>query len=338
MFWLHLSDEFLSKHPINRASYGEHVFLFKDRQTDIFTAWGGEANFRDFILNGVSGLSNPTILENGLRSGEIQGFKTALDQGNADFEGGFYLTDQQVLKTLEAFQNYPGREKGYSFIRRISEKLNAPYEPSKAQAVNGYNCGDFAFHVINASGAMSKDMSEALKVRFWYPKKYWDQPIPLLGSGRKIYQKFSNHRDDYMSRDEILGIAWFELFFTTLRIFDQKAMVDEVTSTHPDYYAVRIWNQENVIKYLQEPGHVDFRSKRVIEDLLPAVIDGTRIDSPLPVRPDVWRFKKSKSHRIYTKVAQKKMIKKRERAGLTEPEVFSKYKALEESLKTNFSK
>jgi hypothetical protein len=332
MVWIHLSDEFLEKHNIDRANYPEKSWMFKDRESDMFIAWGGDANFRDFILDGLTGLTNVTIYPDGTKTGSLQGFEDAIKQGNADYEGGFYMTDEQTLKALEAIHTYGGHTAGYSFLSKIEDKPNDGYEHDAAQGVNGHNCGDFAFWLFNESGVIPKHVSESLKMKMWYPKKYWDGTIPLRGSGGKVYKKFAANRDLYMDRNQLLKVAWFELIFTGLDFFNERYLVFEMLRDEPELNYVRLWDQANVIKWLSDGG-ADFKAKSLLEELKPLVDSGAVITGPEATVADKFRYRMSRNNYKYQRGAARRTKRKMRKAFGWFQRRYHSYKEIEDRLK-----
>ena len=108
-----------------------------------------QANFRDFILDGVSGLTNQTVYDDSTVSGDLDVWANAVQMGNAEYGAGFYLSETQALQALMAVMKYPGFEKGYSFISKPDDRPEQiDFEPEGIDAVNGYNCNDFAFYML----------------------------------------------------------------------------------------------------------------------------------------------------------------------------------------------
>ena len=333
MVWMHFEDDFFERNGIKRSDFDEKLYLFPDRETDIFTAWCGQANFRDFILDGVSGLANQTIFNDGSVSGELDHFQTAINMGNASYGAGYYLEENQVLGALDAIMKYPGFKLGYSFASRLNDRPElVPYEAAGTEGVNGFNCNDFAFYLLEHAGVLSKDQTEQLKVEFWYPEKYWNHTIPLKGSGAKIYEAFNQHRNTYMGRDEILKLAWTELFFSGLNIFDEKALIAETKALLPNFKKVRVWNQLGMINYLKDPANRDFEAKYIREELTVAAKAGSPILVPFPETPQLYDFTDSKPYLKYQKGSERRTRKKMRQAGLT-GEFLETYRKLEESLK-----
>lgn len=333
MVWIHLDEELFQRFDLDRDFLPEKVYMFPDRETDIFTAWCGQANFRDFILDGVSGMGNKTIFNDGSISGELDVFQNAINQGDAEYGAGYYLEDDQAMKVLKAIMQYPGFEKGYSFVTR---KENRPeqegYEPALSQAVNGYNCNDFAFYLLENAGIFSKEETEALKADFWYPTYFWDHTIPLEGSGQRIYDAFSEDREKYMGRDEILKLAWTELFFSTLNIFDEKALKEWTEMEAREFRRVRVWDQVTMIEYLKDTNNRDFRAKFVLEELKPAVESNSVIQVPWPEVDQQFDFRKTKRYRRTQRKTLRKTRKKLRKAGLTNDKLLE-YRELERKMK-----
>ena len=335
MVWLHLDKDFFERYELNRKDFDERIYMFKDRENDIFTAWCGQANFRDFILDGVSGLTNKTVLDDGTVSGDLDVFSNAINQGNAEYSGGYYITDEQALNALNAIMKYPGHEKGYGFIAKKDYRPEQEgYEPANVQGVNGYNCNDFAFYMLEKSGAMTKQQTEDLKVEFWYPQYYWDHTIPLKGSGNRIYKKFEADRNLYMTRGRILQSAWSELLFSGLNIFDEQTLMKtiEESPSKMQYNKVRLWDQTTMIKYLKNPSNRDFKAKLVIEELKYAVDNNLEITTPYQEVEQVYNYRVTKSYRNYKKGSEKRTQKKLKKIGLIGDKL-KKFQDLEKSLK-----
>lgn len=333
MVWIHVDEQLYDAYNLKRDILPEKTYLFKDRETDIFTAWSGQANFRDFILDGVSGLCNQTVFEDGTVSGELDVFANALNMGDAEYAAGFYLSDEQAANALRAIMQYPGFDKGYGFIAKEEDRPEQKdYELVDAQAVNGYNCNDFAFYLLEKSGVMSKQACEDLKVEFWYPTKYWDNTIPLKGSGKRIFKKFDENRNLYMSREKILGIAWPELLFSSLDIFDEAALKQEIERDRPTFNKVRLWDQKRMIKHLKNPANRDFQAKLVLEELKPAVENNEPILTPFTDVNQKFNYRISRSYERYQKGSQKRTEKKLKQIGLWDV-AKERYAALEMELK-----
>ena len=333
MVWLHLDEAFFERHDKKREDFPEKIFMFKDRQTDIFTAWCGQANFRDFILDGVSGLTNKTILEDGSVSGELDVFSNAVHQGNAEYGAGYYLSDEQALSALEAIMSYPGHEKGYGFIAKKDYRPEQEgYEHTQAQGVNGYNCNDFAFYMLEKAGVLTKQQTEDLKVEFWYPQYYWDHTIPLRGSGKRIHKKFSANRSLYMTRGRILKLAWSELLFSGLDIFDESSLIDTIKTKKLPYNKVRLWDQMTMINYLKNPANRDFKAKLVIEELKAAVDQNQKITTPYQEAEQQYNYRVTKSYYNYDKGSKKRTEKKLKKTSL-EGDKLEEYAKFERKLK-----
>jgi len=318
MIWIHLDEGFFERNNLKRTDFPEEVFMFKDRETDIFTAWCGQANFRDFILDGVTGLTNKTVYDDGTISGSLDTWSNAVHQGNAEYGAGYYLKDQQALNSLKAIMKYPGFEKGYSFISKREDRPEQQgHEPEKIVGVNGYNCNDFAFYMLNNAGVMSKEKSEELKVEFWYPEYYWNNTIPLKGSGARIYKAFSKDRSVYMGRDKIIKLAWSELLFSGLDIFDERGLADHITKDKLDYNKVRIWDQLGAINYLKNPSNRDFKAKLVMEELKYAVDNNLKIETPFQEKEQLYNYRTTESYFGYKKGSKKRTTKKMKKNKLT---------------------
>lgn len=317
MIWLHLDEDFFKRNNLKRSDFPEKIFMFKDRETDIFTAWCGQANFRDFILDGVSGLTNKTVFDDGSISGDLDTWGNGLKQGNAEYGAGFYLGDEQALNALKAILKYPGFEKGYSFIsKRVDRPEQEGFEHDAAVGVNGYNCNDFAFYMLDHAGVMPKAQGEALKVEFWYPQYYWNHTIPLKGSGARIYKAFSKDRSLYMDRGRIIKLAWSELLFSGLDIFDERKLADTIIEKKLLYNKVRVWDQMTTINYLKNPANRDFKAKLVVEELKYAVDNNLKIETPYQEAEQIYNYRTTKSYFNYKKGSEKRYVKKMRRNKL----------------------
>lgn len=333
MIWLHLDEGFFERHNLKRLDFPETIFMFKDRETDIFTAWCGQANFRDFILDGVSGLTNQTVFDDGSISGGLDTWQSAINQGNAEYGAGYYLSEEQTLTALKSMLTYRGFEKGYSFIsKRADRPEQEGFEHEKAVGVNGYNCNDFAFYMLEKSGVMTKQATEDLKVEFWYPDYYWNHTIPLKGSGARIYKEFIKNRSVYMGRDKIIKLAWSELLFSGLDIFDERTLVNNIEKEKMVYNKVRVWDQLTMINYLKDPLNRHFKAKLVIEELKYAVDNNLKIETPFQEVEQEYNYRVTKSYKNYKKGSQKRISKKMRKNNLVGADL-QKIEELESSLK-----
>lgn len=336
MMWLHLAPELQKnlepKLQKLREVLGADKFLYATSNSDLFIAWGGEANFRDFILDGVIGLTRPTVLPDGRMTGDLQGFDGALAQGNPDYAGGWFIDDTQAEIMLDSILKYPGLTQGYSFLSTTQDRPNQPYEPANARAGNGYNCGDFAMYLLTNAGVLTRDLVESWKVSFWYPEKYWDHTIPLSGSGKKVYKKFAQNRSIYMSREKLLALGWFEFLFSGLDVFDDKTLIQEIKKDLPPIHPVRVWDQETVINALRN-GAAEFPSKSVQEELLAARLSGKSITTPFPEVNNTLDFRASDRNLRYQAGAAKRRHKKLKKLGLEKERDLLVYRKLEHSLR-----
>ncbi len=306
MMWMHLSDDFLKKHYMDSTKLAEELFMFPERETDLFVGWGGEANLPEFISKGVGGLADTLHNGDGTPTGSFHGFKKAVESGDPEFEGGFFISDEQALKILESFETYPGLKDGYSFLSKIEAKPNASFEPKLSQGVNGNNCGDFVYYALTTAGIINRGEAEKAKLPLWYAEEFWDNPVPL-----DIY--------------EIL---------TGTGLFDEKTLASHILQKTPEYKGVRIWEPASSIKLLEKKA--SFRSKRVIEELLPAVLLRSRITTPFPNGEDRYRFRETEDYRQYLSEGNEMMREKLEKAGLT-GESLDDLRLLEDRLKRRFN-
>lgn len=336
MLWIHLGKN-LEERMKERLDYlrtvlGDDKFIYAHRNSDLFIAWGGEANFRDFILDGVIGLTRPVVLPSGRLTGELQGLSGAIGQGNPDYAGGWMINDEQAEAMVDAILKYPGLEKGYSFLSTTEDRPNAPYETPNARAGNGYNCGDFAMYMLTTAGVLSRDLVESWKVSFWYPEKYWDHTIPLKGSGKRVFKKFASDRSIYMSREKLLGLGWYQFLFTGLDVFDEKALLAEIHHDWPEVYPVRVWDQENVMNKLAQ-GAAEFEAKSVLEELALARTAGVELTNPFKENRLTLNFRSTARNHRYQKGAEKRRLKKLKKLGLQKPAALTEYRQFEHSLR-----
>ncbi|MFH1064006.1 MAG: hypothetical protein V1729_02925 [Candidatus Woesearchaeota archaeon] len=306
MIQIHLTDDFIGRYEGRLPKLDRSLYLFPDRKTDLFVGWGGNVNLNEFFTRGIKGFTIPTKNEDGTLDGGFHGFAQAIRSGDPAFEGGFYMTDGQALKMLKTFKTYPGKTAGYSFMSLIEDKPNRPFEPELAQAVNGNNCGDFANYALVNSGFLSIADTEAQKMHLWYPEEFWDNPVP-----RNLF-------DLMMSLD----------------FFDNRQLVRHIRETLPRYRAVRAWEHTGYINWLAT--QVDFRSKRVIEDLLPLASLGARITTPFPQGPDRYRFRITEEYQEYQEQGDRMMKDKLDHAGVGIG-TMDEYRTLEDGLKREYN-
>ncbi len=286
MMWVHLSDRFIAAYGIERPIIDKglgRTLMYQNRPTDLFTAWSGETNIAGLLTEGMAGLAKPVRQEGGGLSGRFQSFEDAMKLGEADYEAGWFMSDEQAYRLLESFSLYLGTTQGYSFLRTIKERPNAPFEPDGKQLVNGYNCGDFAWFALDHAGIVPKEVSGRLKIRLWYPSSYYDHPIPLSALGQKGVRWLAKNPDAAVIPDEEMAkLAWRDLFFGHFGVefFDKRRVVEEVAKHRPEFHAARIWEHANVIDWLKNPGNRDFESKGIVTELLPPVQEGKAITSP----------------------------------------------------------
>ncbi|MCC7442176.1 MAG: hypothetical protein IT285_11110 [Bdellovibrionales bacterium] len=338
MFWLHFSDHFVRERPWLRERLGNDRFMYGDRDTDVFTGWSGMTNLMAFLREGIRGLAAPVVIDpdTGRLSGNLQGFGDAVATGDADYEAGFFLTDDQAERAVEAFTTYAGHGAGYSFLRSIEEKPNAPYEPAGAQLVNGYNCGDFAFHVLTSSGAVPRWEVERLKIRFWYPERYLNQPIPLREVGAKGFEWMEENPDaTFFPGNVMMKLAWADLLFKPrgLTFFDTAALAREIQTEGGRVVPARIWDHVTSMEWLRE--NAEFRAKGIVTELLPAVKAGLRIVSPVRTvleTPDN-RWRASKDAAKWARWGERYMRRKLKHAGIPEGEEQMAFRRRYESLK-----
>jgi hypothetical protein len=276
LMWAHFSDDFIAKHPDMGNQVQPFMWMYPDgRHTDIFTAWSGNINLEALLTQGISGLGVPT-------KGRFQNFlEDVISLGDADFEGGWYMTDEQAERLLTTFNSYPGLTDGYSFVRDIRTKPNAPYEPAVAELVNGYNCGDYVFYALRTAGVLAQDVEESLKIKFWYPEAYYLSRVPLMGVGAKGAEWLAkNPGATEIPQNAMLGFAWFPLLFgeNGMEFFDKKQVAQDLKAGWLPLNYARIWDQAHVIDWMR--AHVDFRAKGIVTELLPAVQSGAKITSP----------------------------------------------------------
>ena len=321
MLWVHLSDSFLARRRVDRRAFPAGAFLFPERENDLFIGWGGSANLVALLREGLRGLARPTPKTDGSGvEGAFHGFEVASAMGEADYEGGWYMDDEQASLLVDSVRTYPGLSRGYSFLRLASERPNAPYEPPGAELVNGYNCGDFAFYALANAGIVPREESEALKIRLSYPDAYLSRRLPLEGLGvREMEWLRGNPLTLTVPDGQLRSMAWQDLLFgrTGLEIFDEKAVVDTIERERPVTRYGRIWDQAHAIEWLKH--RAEFSSKGVLSELAYYSRGTRRIPSPEPVRSDRgrFRFELSREARGYAASGREIERRKLERAGLT---------------------
>jgi hypothetical protein len=338
MVWLHFSDRFLGAHPIDRAAIGEEKFIFRDRETDIFTAWSGDTNIVALLREGIRGLARPLRdSTTGTLSGRFQGFADAVELGEADGAAGWFIDDEGAARALATLDSYAGRTLGYSFLSPIEDKPNAPYESPNARLVNGNNCGDYAYTALVASGAVTRAEVEAIKIGFWYPSKYFDRPLPLRGVGARGARWLAKHPDvTVLPSNVMVKLGWLDLLFkpTGLEFFDKEALAGEIRAEWPRFERARIWDHERAIAWMRE--HADFVSKGIVTELLPASRDGRPITWPertVAATPaNSWRLSTDFAH--YRKIGQRIERRKLRRDGLGDGAAEA-LRALQDSLKVH---
>jgi len=298
LIWIHLSDQFIAAHPGIRSQVDPYMFLFPDRETDIFTAWSGSVNIAAFLTSGVKGLGMPSYDSNGNVMGNFQTFSEIWPLGDADYEGGWYMNDQQAEKILTSFHSYPGPTRGYSFLRPVSESWNPPAEAPGAQLGNGYNCGDFVFYALTTAGIVSRDEVDSFKIDFWYPLAYFDKALPLKGAGQRGYNwLMANPGQTTIPNNTMISIAWSDLLFghNGVEFFNKTQLVKEFVQYQYPLQAARLWDQAHAITWLQKTAQ--FRSKGIYSEIYPALRIGDRITSPertIPATPrNHWVFSRA---------------------------------------------
>jgi hypothetical protein len=289
LVWIHLSDEFLATHTVDRNALGSQIFLFPDRETDIVSAWSGDVNLVSFLTTGVQGFAVPIPgATPGTYNGNFQNFSSIWPMGDADYEAGWYMNDDQAARILTAFQTYPGLTQGYSFMRTVAERPNAPYEPQGAQLVNGYNCNDFVWYALDLAGIVPKSVSEQLKVQFWYPRYYYDHTLPLKDVGAAGMSWLDAHPGvTQLPGNVMTQLGWFDLLFSPegLQFFDKRAIVDTIVENQLHMIPARIWDQTHEIAWLVN--NAEFRGKGFATEILPTYLAGGRFTTPVrEVEPD----------------------------------------------------
>ena len=299
--WIHLSDRYLANHPINRAELGgDPIFLYPDRDNDILTGWSGAANLAGLLRHGLKGLGEPVIMEGKpfwLLSSvpELQNF------GEADYEGGWFMTDDQTDRMMRAFPQYPGRTKGYSFLSLVTERDDHAYEPQGAQLMNGYNCGDFAFYLLEKGGVIPREETEALKIKLWYPDRYFDHPLPVSNLGQKGTDWLNQHPDATgIPGDVFQSIAWADLLFGYygVEFFYKQRIFSETWRGELHYLPARVWDQAKAINWLR--GRNEFRSKGIRTEMSVLASRGIPITDPYrhvqPTRENSWVLSEEYDH------------------------------------------
>lgn len=283
MIWLHVSDRYLRQHGMDRAAIGENLFIHRGRDNDIFTGWGGTISMGDLLRKGISGMAMPTQRPDGTFLGERQGIDAAYAMGDADFAGGWYISDEQALAAVRALTAYPGIQKGYSFLLPSHARPNAPYDPPGAQMVNGYNCNDFAYYMLDAAGVVPLAEAEQRKISLWYPREYYDRPLPLSALGQKGKEWFDRNPTAMGVPDSVMAeMAWADLLFAPygLEFFNKQQIFTETWQNRLTYLPARVWDQRKSMDWLRT--RAQFDAKGAYTELRLYAQSGERI--PVPYR------------------------------------------------------
>jgi hypothetical protein len=278
--WLHFSDRFLRKSRPDRRRLGDKVFLYQNSDTDILTGWSGSVNLAALLRQGIEGFTVPVYKSDGRREGGLNSVHEVFALGESDAEGGWFLSDEQMERVLDAVYNYRGWDEGYAFMMKTADRPS-PFEPAGADLMNGYNCGDFAFELLVASGVISREEVESLKIKLWYPTKYYDRPLPLSALGQKGKNWLDANPQAPSIPDGVLTeIAWFDLLFNPygVEFFQKQTIFSETWRGELVYKAARVWDQERVMAWLKVRSQ--FASKGVISELKAFAQNGTRITEP----------------------------------------------------------
>lgn len=340
MMWIHFSDRFVAAHAIERLLFDHHLghtLMYPNRPTDLFTGWSGETNIVGLLTRGIAGLAQPVKQEGGW-SGHFQSFTDAVRLGEADYEAGWFMTDEQAYHLLEACSIYPGTSSGYSFLRTIAERPNTPFEPEGRELVNGYNCGDFAWFALDHAGIVPKNVSEALKIRFSYPSPHYNCPLPLSTLGQKGVDWLVKNGSPSIIPTKVLGeLAWRDLFFGYhgLEFFNTKKIAEDIAAHRPCFHAARIWEHANVITWLKT--HAHFQSKGVISELYPAVQKGDLITTPYREVKETTanRFILSGHYQRHQEKGNEYRRRKLAKAGL-HADAYLQFRKLQESLQHTY--
>ena len=278
--WVHLSDRFLANHHIDRAAIGEHVFLFNGKSSDILTGWSGSVNLAALLREGIKGMARP-IIRDGRPLGGLNSPEEISRLGDADYEAGWFLSDAQAETILRSIANYHGRQVGYAFLGLGSERPNPPHDPPNAQLVNGYNCTDFAFYLLTEAGVITRDEAESLKIRLWYPEKYFDTALPLSRLGQKGKEWLERNPAATSIPDSVIAeLGWADLLFGRygVEFFYKQRLFSETWRGELRYRAARVWDMANVISWMRR--RAQFSAKGITTEILPAVRAGTPFTEP----------------------------------------------------------
>jgi hypothetical protein len=291
--WIHLSDRYLASHPINRAAIGEHTFLYRTRNNDIFTGWSGSANMAALLREGIRGLGRPVVDADGKATWVMNAATEMYDMGEADYEGGWFMNDDQAERVIAALLEYPGRVKGYSFLGIVADRDDHAYEPQGAQLMNGYNCGDFAFYLLEKGGVIPRAETEALKIKLWYPDRYFDHPLPVSRLGQQGTDWLNQHPDATgIPGNVFTSIAWADLLFGRygVEFFYKQPVFSETWRGELRYLPARVWDQANAINWLRRRN--GFRSKGVRTEMFALAARNIPITDPYrhvqPTRENSW--------------------------------------------------
>jgi hypothetical protein len=122
---------------------------------------------------------------------------------------------------------------------------------------------------------------EALKVQFWYPREYFDQPLPLRQVGEKGAKWLAGNPDAVVFPGNVMTkLGWSALLFdpSGLEFFDKKALVENTRVNWTPLAMGRIWEHAHAIEWLKSRG--DFQSKGIITELKALVEADVKIQSP----------------------------------------------------------
>lgn len=273
---IHLSKRFIDIYGIERFALEPQMFMRPGDPSIIFTAWSGDVNIASLLTRGMVGFTDPIREGNGF-AGKFQSFGDVVKIGEAGYEAGWFMSNEQTFRMLDAIMKYPGIKEGYTFLSRIGDYPDHLFNPAGNRMGNGRNCGDFFWYLMDKSGVVPMGISDPLKIRLGYPACYFDKPIPLSPAGQKGVEWLAKNEGVSTIPEKIMArlVGW-DMFCSQygIEFFDKKKVVEKIRDDLPEFHAARIWDHANVIEWLRNPANRDFEGKGIITELLPEVRAG----------------------------------------------------------------
>lgn len=264
------SQRFIAKYGIERFGLEPQMFLRPGDPSVILSAWCGDINIASLLTKGMIGFADPIKIGDGF-AGRLQAAKDIVKIGEADYEAGWFMNDDQMFRMLDAIMRYPGITEGYTFLSRTGDELS-----------QGWNCGAFFWYLMDKSGLVPKEESERLKIDLRYADIFFDNPLPLSPAGEKGVRWLKNKGEALIPEWKIAALVGVDMFVGKcgVEFFDKRKIVEEIVGNRPKYHAARIWEHANVIEWLRNPANRDFESQGIITELLPTVREGRPLGLP----------------------------------------------------------